>query len=84
MMDNFAPAQLLGRDVSSHACSGTLVDGTEVVVKRAVRREPGPSQDLSGKFYTEVHSPTPLAYNKLLSCFTTIFISGSLIFFLPM
>jgi len=84
MMDNFAPAQLLGRDASSHAYSGTLVDGTEVAVKRAVRREPGPSQDLSGQFYRQVHSPTPIAYNKLLSSFTTVFISGPLIFFLPM
>jgi hypothetical protein len=84
MTDNFATARLLGRDTSSQADSGTLVDGTEVAVKRAVRREPGPSQDLSGQFYTEVHSPTPIAYNKLLSCFTTVFISGPLILFLPM
>jgi hypothetical protein len=84
MMDNFAPARLLGRGASSQAYSGTLVHGTEVAVKRAVRIEPGPSQDLSGQFYTEVHSQTPIAYNKLLSCFTTVFISGPLIFFLPM
>jgi hypothetical protein len=49
--DNFAPAPLLGRGASSQVYSGTLVDGTEVTVKRAVRREPGPSQDLWGQFY---------------------------------
>ncbi len=50
MTDNFAPAWLLGRDASSQAYCGTLVDGTHVAIKRAVIREPGCSRPLWNSF----------------------------------
>jgi hypothetical protein len=77
MTDGFARTHWIGKGGSCEVYLGKL-GGREVAVKRAHKREePGPSQDTTEQFHTEVHSHTPINYNNL-SCFTTVLIFGSI------
>jgi hypothetical protein len=77
MTDGFARTHWIGKGGSCEVYLGKL-GRREVAVKRAHKREePGPSQDTTEQFHTEVHSHTPIDYNNL-SCFTTVLIFGSI------
>jgi hypothetical protein len=75
MTDGFARTHWIRKGGSCEVYLGKL-GGRELAVKRAHKREePGPSQDTTEQFHTEVHSHTPIDYDNL-SCFTTVLIFG--------